>query len=102
MSKWPQTVELLSGKRPELGGTSFSPENHVLLHTVASATTATTATSFSSSAAELANAAESKWCRLNTFIEIMLWLSSWQQSISAFSDVETKKKKIEWLTDLYF
>lgn len=61
----------------------------VCLHTIATATAAT----FSSSAAGLANAAKSKRYLLNTFIEIMLRLSSWQQSILAFSDVETKKKK---------
>lgn len=59
----------------------------VCLHTIATATT------FSSSAAELANAAKSERYLLNAFIEMMLRLSSWQQSISAFSDEETKKRK---------
>lgn len=63
----------------------------VCLHTIATSTA--TATTFSSSAAELANAAKSERYLLNAFIEMMLRLSSWQQSISAFSDEETKKRK---------
>lgn len=56
MSKQPQTVELLSGKKQNFKARCFSSANHGLLHTIATATTA----SFSSSAAELAKTSESK------------------------------------------